>query len=430
MCIYNSIMFRILLVLAALLPAVVGPISAAVEIPLGGNAYVTRHSEGHGPRISDRGVSDWSADEVVSTYFYVDTAGRLELSLRIVPDGAANLSVAVAGAKFDVAVPGQEGEHTVAVGAVEVSAPGYVRVDMEGRERAGDTYGRPVALVLGGDAAAKAEYVHDGFSFHFGRRGPSVHLNYPLPEDEDIEWFYNELTVGEGDDVVGSYFMANGFGEGYFGMQVNSPQERRILFSIWSPYETDRPHEIPDSMKIRLVRKGEGVYTGQFGGEGSGGQSRIGYMWRAGITYGFLTRIRPTGRNTTLYTSYFYAPEKGVWMLIAEFERPMTDTYYKRAHSFLENFSPSMGWIQRKGCYGNQWARTADGRWIEITRARFSADETARRRQRLDYTGGVTPTGDFFMQNGGFFSGGAAVGSWFVRPPKGRVPQIDFDSLP
>jgi hypothetical protein len=37
---------------------------------------------------------------------------------------------------------------------------------------------------------------------------------------QEIEWFYSELTVPEGSDVIGSYFMANGFSEGYFGIQV------------------------------------------------------------------------------------------------------------------------------------------------------------------------------------------------------------------
>ena len=31
--------------------------------------------------------------------------------------------------------------------------------------------------------------------------------------------------------------MANGFGEGYFGIQVNGPNERRVLFSVWSPFK-------------------------------------------------------------------------------------------------------------------------------------------------------------------------------------------------
>jgi hypothetical protein len=49
--------------------------------------------------------------------------------------------------------------------------------------------------------------------------------------------------------------MATGFAEGYFGMQVNSDQERRILFSIWSTYETDDPSRIPEDEKVILVKK-------------------------------------------------------------------------------------------------------------------------------------------------------------------------------
>lgn len=53
--------------------------------------------------------------------------------------------------------------------------------------------------------------------------------------------------------------MANGFGEGYFGMQVNSETERRILFSVWSPFKTDNPKEIPDDHKITLNKVGQQV---------------------------------------------------------------------------------------------------------------------------------------------------------------------------
>src|SRR5690606_40657805 len=106
-----------------------------------------------------------------------------------------------------------------------------------------------------------AKYVADneGNYFYWGRRGPSVHLSYTTPADKDIEYCYNEITVPEGEDVVGSYYMANGFGEGYFGIQVNSATERRILFSVWSPFHTDNPKEIPDDEKILLTAKGADV---------------------------------------------------------------------------------------------------------------------------------------------------------------------------
>lgn len=33
-----------------------------------------------------------------------------------------------------------------------------------------------------------------------------------------MEWFYNEVTVPKGYDAIGTYAMAIGFGEGYFGI--------------------------------------------------------------------------------------------------------------------------------------------------------------------------------------------------------------------
>lgn len=60
-----------------------------------------------------------------------------------------------------------------------------------------------------------------------------------MPDTADkVEWFYSEITVPKSNDVIGSYFMANGFAEGYFGIQVNSASERRVLFSVWSPYSS------------------------------------------------------------------------------------------------------------------------------------------------------------------------------------------------
>ncbi len=117
--------------------------------------------------------------------------------------------------------------------------------------------------------------------------------------------------------------MANGFGEGYFGIQCNSENERRVLFSVWSPFETEDPKLIPDSMKIVMLKKGEGVYTGEFGNEGAGGQSFLRYPWKAENTYRFLTRVVPDHKGNTIYTSWFSHPKK-TWRLIASFLRPKT----------------------------------------------------------------------------------------------------------
>ena len=85
--------------------------------------------------------------------------------------------------------------------------------------------------------------------------------------------------------------MANGFGEGYFGIQVNSETERRILFSIWSPFKTDDPNSISQTTKkLDYLKKENGVTSGEFGNEGSGGQSYKVFNWQAETRYGFLNK--------------------------------------------------------------------------------------------------------------------------------------------
>jgi len=111
---------------------------------------------------------------------------------------------------------------------------------------------------------SRVNYVlnNEGNFFYWGRRGPSVHLSYPFYSEIKAKWFYNEITVPEGEDKLGSYFMANGFGEGYFGIQVNSPTERRVLFSVWSPYNTDDPKSIPEDQRIIMLKKRGGcIYS-------------------------------------------------------------------------------------------------------------------------------------------------------------------------
>lgn len=400
---------------------------AGVAIPLGGNSYITSGPEVG--KIEENGITGWSNSETVfSTYFRVNCAGSIDLYLKYSTDAGGNqIQVTCHTDTFKVELADSSGAETVSyLGTVDCSE-GYVRVDLKGIHRNGDFYCTPSALIVDGMEVTHMSYVGD-FSYYWGRRGPSVHMSYEIPGGVTAEWFYNEVTVPEGEDPVGSYFMANGFGEGYFGIQVNSISERRVLFSVWSPYETDNPTEIPQEHRIKLMKKGKDVYTGEFGNEGSGGQSYLRYNWKAGVTYGFLTRVRPAEMGYSEYTSYFYAPEKGHWMLIAQFMRPGTNTYYTRPHSFLENFDPSKGYLNRKACYGNQWVFSTEGKWVELRRGRFTADATAQAGARMDYRGGVEEN-CFFLQNGGFLDNYVSMGGELMRASSGKRPAIDWNNL-
>lgn len=289
------------------------------------------------------------------------------------------------------------------------------------------------SLLLSGPATTPPmSYVPNdqGNFFYWGRRGPSVHLNYPVDNLGNIAYFYNELTVPKGEDKIGSYFMATGFSVGYFGMQVNSAAERRILFSVWSPYTTDDPKAIPDSLRIVLIKKSPGVHAGTFGQEGAGGQSYLVYPWIAGNTYRFLLKAEPIEDDHTRFTAWFYAPEQQQWRLVACWDRPATHTWLTRLHSFLENFEPEQGDKDRLCYYGNQWVCDSAGHWSPLTRARFTGDNTARKGYRNDYAGGLHDS-TFFLHNGGFFDHNTPLDTWFTRPtPRTTAPPVDPAILP
>ncbi|WP_421828280.1 DUF3472 domain-containing protein [Larkinella sp.] len=403
------------------------------SVPIGGNAWVSKPS--HSPeKITNDGLTGWTHPEsVVSTYVRFDRAGTLKLSAMMsVPESESKIRVSVLGKPVEFSASGSA-DKDYYVGEWAVQKPGYVRIDLQGLSKSGPAFGQLRELGISGDLVDdKTVFVRNnqGNYFHWGRRGPSVHLKYTAPENSDSEWFYNEITVPEGSDVLGSYFMANGFAEGYFGMQVNSPTERRILFSVWSPFKTDNPKDIPDDQKILLEKKGESVTTNDFGNEGSGGQSYLRYNWKAGRTYRFLLRGRPTENGYTTYTAYFSDAEDKDWQLIASFKRPKTTTYLKSPHSFLENFMPNTGNLTRQVAFGNQWVRSKEGVWQELVSAKFTGDATARAGFRQDYAGGLSPTSQFFLRNCGFFDDNVPLNTDFTRKPLKKAPLIDFSRLP
>ncbi|MBL7764248.1 MAG: DUF3472 domain-containing protein [Chitinophagaceae bacterium] len=402
-------------------------------IPLGGNSWVTVKAKNGKEEVTNKGWKNWEHSDVVwSTYIKINTPGVLKVSVALaVPEGKSKIACSIERESKIITVAGK-GKKEYAVGEWKIAKAGYVKIDMKGIAKTGKVFADVSELPVEGTAVnEQTAFVknNDDNYFYWGRRGPSVHLNYDISEaGDDIEWFYNEITVPVGSDPIGSYFMTNGFGEGYFGIQVNSPTERRILFSVWSPFNTDDPKEIPADKKILMLKKGKGVHTGEFGNEGSGGQSYLKYNWKAGETYKFLLRAEPVGNNYTNYTAYFYAVEEKQWLLIACFSRPATHTYLTHLHSFLENFDPLTGYISRKAWYHNQWVKTKAGEWKAITKMLFTGDATAGKGYRLDYAGGAE--GDkFYLRNCGFFNDNTVLKTKFSHTTPAKMPEINFSDL-
>jgi hypothetical protein len=102
--------------------------------------------------------------------------------------------------------------------------------------------------------------------------------------------------------------------------------------------------------------------------------------------------------------------------------------YLKGLHSFSENFGGSTGHLRRKALYGNQWIRTADKEWIELTTATFSHDQTGK-KDRLDRFMGVEKN-QFFLSHGGFVPGFTKFGEPFHRGPNKLPPEIELPKAP
>ena len=399
----------------------------AIFIPARGNSWVISEISKNNTMISDSGIVGWDDPAtLIETYFKTDRKGSVRIALRAKSAGEKSKIEFSLGGRAGIIEIKSADFDTIDLGNFIIENPGYSSLRLHGLEKTAATFAEISGIFITGEAVqGKVWFVKD--DFYWGRRGPSVHLRYDIPPGAgDITWFYNEITVPEGNDVPGSYFMANGFADGYFGIQVNSTYERRVLFSVWSPYKTDNPNEIPEDYRITLLKKGEEVHTGEFGNEGSGGQSYMKFMWKTGTTYRFLLKGDPSQDNSTDYTAWFYAPEAGRWKLIASFRRPKGSRYLGSLYSFLENFLPESGGVTREGFFSNQWVCSRDGKWTELTTARFTADATARKESRLDYAGG-TAGKTFFLKNCGFFSENTPMNSLFKRAPSEEVSVRDAE---
>jgi hypothetical protein len=218
--------------------------------------------------------------------------------------------------------------------------------------------------------------------------------------------------------------MACGFARGYFGIQVNSPSERRVIFSVWDSGNEaiDRSKVAPDN-QVQLLAKGETVIADSFGNEGTGGHSHLVYAWKKKQTYRFLVRAEPDqATKHTIYSGYFFFPEKNAWGLVARFRAPKDGNTLSGLYSFSENFGGDNGNLLRRAEFGNAWVQSASGIWTPLTEARFTYDATGRAGDRTDYSAGVTKSGNFYLAHGGFEANGVALGAVFTRPKNAQKP--------
>lgn len=375
----------------------------------------------------DAGITHWT-DPATKVIWYgeLKQTGTLNCMVELKPPVVANAKyrLTVAGKAREVALPSADKTPIqLDFGPFDIATNGYHSFQLEALNKPGDANGDIEALLLSGSATNGAH-----FNLKSRRNAASVHLAYPVAKDLKVDAFYCEVTAVE--DPVWTFYMACGWHRGYFGMQVNSTRERRIIFSVWdSGNEAIDRDKVADENRVKLIGKGEGVYSGDFGNEGTGGHSHLKYLWKTGEKQKFFMTAQPVGTNQTIFSGYYFHPDDNKWMLISSWRAPKEGGYLRGLHSFSENFGGDNGHILRKALYGNQWMRTTDGQWHELTTATFSHDATGK-ADRLDRFMGLEK-GEFFLSHGGFVTGYSKFGDKFDRPALGKAPvDIELPPLP
>jgi hypothetical protein len=377
--------------------------------------------DANGARISQNsGVTGWRDPAMTVSWFGdIKTATTIEaaVELRLPVNAISKLRLTVAGQSHETEVKGA-GTNLVTArfGKFVIKKPGYQRFALTSLNKAGEPFGDLSALVLNGVTTNNTH-----FNYKSRRNAASVHLSYPNPKGTNVAAFYCEMTGVE--EPVATYYMACGWHRGYFGMQVNSKTERRIIFSVWdSGNEAISRSNVADTNRVILMGKGAGVNSGDFGNEGTGGHSHLKYNWKTGEKQKFIVTAQPTNETFTIFSGYWFHPEQQKWMLISSWKAPKDGGWLRGLYSFSENFNGNNGHLSRKALYGNQWLRTDQGEWLELTTASFSHDSTGR-ADRLDRFMGVD-NGQFFLHHGGFVNGFTPRAEQFTRPATGRPPEI------
>ena len=399
------------------------------SVTLFSNAYAYPKTGDHVLwHISEKGLSRCDyAGIYTRTFFFSQQVGKITVAVKLKSqDGESKIMFQLdsTGKTYEIAVNKTADFITVPVGTFDISDARYHYIEIKGISKTGKYFPDIESIIISGPAAKDLKY---NLTEHKG--AASTHLWYQYPKDEQVAWFYNEVTIPPGVNATNAYYMTNGFSDGYMGIQLNSVTERRLIFSVWSSYNTNDPKEIPTDYAITLIKKGKGVFSGEFGNEGSGGHSHHVFDWKQGTTYKMLLGAKAAGDHT-IYTAWYFAPEIGAWKLIAEWDKTKTGgKLLSGLYSFVENFGPN-GNEFFKADYANQWICTTSGKWIELTKCSLTTTASATKHQRYDYGAGVEDN-KFYMFTGGYkVMNNLAAGSVIERKANGIPPAIDFAGLP
>jgi hypothetical protein len=246
------------------------------------------------------------------------------------------------------------------------------------------------------------------------RYAPSIHLRYnPAPK---AQTYYNEIEVT--DSAPGTFFMAIGFNQGYFGIQEAANGKKWFLFSIWDSHDHDKNAQTEDKRTI-AEHIAPGTRAQRFGNEGSGGQSFYDYDWQVGEKIRFLLKIEDHGTRQH-YIANFYNNKEKRWVHMLTFSSVAPQKHLSGFHSFVEDFRRNYDSFNlHRGMKIHQaWAQDTDGKWNYMTDATLSRDANPH----LNISA-FTEQGEFYFGTGGKVDKPTAPGAKMKRPIIVELPK-------
>jgi len=256
------------------------------------------------------------------------------------------------------------------------------------------------------------------------RQCRSIHLGYQTPKAKAA---YLEVVPEK--STAGTYFCAMGFDMGYFGIQELGDGKKIAILSVWEPGDAfdfkAHPDQIPEDKRVGMLEKGEGVIDGRFGGEGTGGQSKLPFEWEVGKPTKFFVQAKPVGEFTE-FTGHIFDPAQNKWRLMATFRTHSKGIPLQGLYSFVEDFRRNYesAKIVHRASYRNGWVLDLEGKWQPMLSAKFTGDVTPS----VNIDAGPIP-GGFFLQTGGDTAQNTTkLWSKMTREAKGDPP-VDLDKL-
>lgn len=260
-----------------------------------------------------------------------------------------------------------------------------------------------------------------------GRAARSVHLRYapsiPVAEAKEVR---ANLTVRE--TAPGTFFACLGFDCGYYGVQ-DLPDGRKILiFSVWDPGDrfdfNARPDRVSEELRVKELFATPGARVRRFGGEGTGAQMMMDFMWEIGVPVKLRVTAEPDGGDRTAFTAWCKrGGGDSAWERVATFSTLHDGGYpFSSVYSFIEDFRRNgESALRRRSADFTEVAFCAgEGKpWVAAESAVFSADGNPS--NAID----ARPvSGGWSLATGGdTVNDHAKLGQRILRMPESSVPE-------